>query len=386
MTKVSFKILSPGGGGMAINDPVSGGTTNSMLYVNGSGDLAQVQPSATGQIVFYNELGELGFEAIPALPAIQDFLGADVTPPGGPSDGDAYVLYPADAGTGYSPYSGMMGNIQWQSGNTVRYNVADTTTMFVYESFPHTGTGDTVLITGATDPLHNGRFVMTAWDSGTGYFEVTNPAITNNTHDELASPAISYWTDAAWNGAAFRDWVRYNATAGTWNWITPINGQTILNIQNNQTYVFKNGVWSSQAYVLPPQPYSIRILCEPILAMNTTADQAISIGGPGGLPGTTGFTKYMALHCWLYNVETVIGTADDLQFWTGAGRTGTHLWTFTAAELAQLTFSLGVPIGFAYHGPPDGNVLIPNTIYASLGTDNGTVTAIRCRIAGWPQY
>ncbi len=370
-----------GGVGMEIGAPVTGGSTNGILYVNGSGDLAQLLPSSIGQIPFHDEQSKLSFERIPSLPAVKSFTGGSISnPPGSPANGDAYVLID-DIGS----YSGMLQDINWQSGNTVRYTVQDFSLMSTWEGYGHVGIGDVVVITTAGDSINNGKFIMTAWDLGSQYFEVTNPAVVDNSHDESGTPATAFWTDILWGGAGVGDWVRYNSGAGTWRWITPANGQTVLNITDKEYYVFKNDAWTSQAYVLPTQPYSMRMIAENLLAMNTTSDQTVTIGN---LPGTTGFTKFMPLHIWLWNSETVFTLGDDLQFWTGAGRTGTHLWTFTAAELAQLTFDgmTSSPIGFAYFGPPATNVLLPTTIYASLGTSNVTSSAIRVRIAGWPQF
>lgn len=83
-----------------------------------------------------------------------------------------------------------LNNITWQSGNTVRYELDDTSV----PNMTNVQIGDAVIIDDAVNSSNNGEFTITAVQSGSTprYIEVTNVSRSNATDDEVSSDAHIY--------------------------------------------------------------------------------------------------------------------------------------------------------------------------------------------------
>lgn len=81
-------------------------------------------------------------------------------------------------------------NINWQSGNTVRYTFSGSPDLSGVSPL------DSLVITGATNILNDGSYIISAVNNASDWIEVTNTAITDATNDESGSPATGTATTA----------------------------------------------------------------------------------------------------------------------------------------------------------------------------------------------
>ena len=90
--------------------------------------------------------------------------------------------------SGFTQYSNPLDvvNINWQSGNTIRYtfNTDDLASVIL---------GDVLVVTGSTNALNNGNFDIVGVSNtvGSKYIDVTNTGRSNNSLDETNSPAVA---------------------------------------------------------------------------------------------------------------------------------------------------------------------------------------------------
>lgn len=76
--------------------------------------------------------------------------------------------------------------ILWQSGTTVRITFNGTPSLAALQTVAK------ITLTSATNTVHNGTFIVTAFDDGADWIEVTNPLVIDATDDELTdSPAVA---------------------------------------------------------------------------------------------------------------------------------------------------------------------------------------------------
>lgn len=165
------------------------------------------------------------------------------------------VLYPVlqQANPNAAPPAEVMGNIYllvqtgvtmdvdtiaWQSGTTVRYTMTGDFTML-----GSTSALDYMHVTGATNPKHNGSFVISTVNAGAGWVEITNATVTSAGDDEAASPATATTTHANWDGANTNAWVRFNGTL--WYGIAPFEGLQVFDENINAMLVFNGTSWTT---------------------------------------------------------------------------------------------------------------------------------------------
>lgn len=258
-----------------------------------------------------------------SFPAAIDFVDGGVTPPT-EVDGDVYVLQ--------SPFPKMtVATITWMAGtiDTVRYNITGDTDMLDSASV-----GDWVNIDSETDPVHNGLFQITAI-SPASWFKVSNPLVTDATHNDGGATGIAQITNVNWDGAKINDVVEYQSTSDTWIATTPEEGQTIINKADFKEYVFNGIDWLDMAG----------------LYITGTPD-TIMMFGPTGVGAVDSFLKqlsdsvlvrdgkYISSADQRIRVEFGNGAYYKVTTDTGAGSESTIYLDSTHAQIASVDGSL----------------------------------------------
>lgn len=158
------------------------------------------------------------------------------------NDGDVYVLIKEVS----SPLMDV-DTIQFQAGTThgVRYNFNE----FSMMTDGAVAVGDYFHASGAVNPVHDGSFVITAFDDITGWIQVNNPNVSSAADDEASdSTAIAHFTKAAWDGAQINDIAQFEASTGLWHHFTPAPGETIFITDDNAEYTFDSVAWVNAGY------------------------------------------------------------------------------------------------------------------------------------------
>lgn len=123
-------------------------------------------------------------------------------------------------------------NINWQSGNTIRYTFSGT------PDLSSVAIGDAFYASGCTNSSNNGLFITTAVNNGSDYVEVINETISDNAADEAGSAGTGVLTDGVITVAA-RSALEgaYAANFGTIDAIvTPVTGwDYIANLEDAET-------------------------------------------------------------------------------------------------------------------------------------------------------
>lgn len=76
-------------------------------------------------------------------------------------------------------------NINWQSGNTIRYTFSGSPDLSGVSPL------DMLVISGSTNILNDGSYIISAVNNASDWIEVTNTAISDATQDETGSPATA---------------------------------------------------------------------------------------------------------------------------------------------------------------------------------------------------
>ena len=125
-------------------------------------------------------------------------------------------------------------NINWQSGNTVRYSFNGTPDLYIYQI------GDYLKITTCTNAINNGLFVVTAVNDASDWMEITNEAVSSAATDEAASPGIVKATFIDWDGCQQNSWVKFNGSI--WEEIVPTQGSSCFLTTPKEFYKFIDDV------------------------------------------------------------------------------------------------------------------------------------------------
>lgn len=190
-----------------------------------------------GTMLIKDETRNLRYEALPLLPAALDYKNSTGADPASPNDGDIYLL--DDSSATYT-----ISSIAWQSGNTIRYsfsgspNLSGISTSFVLYCY------------GADDELNNGSFVITTVNDGADWIEVTNTAITDNTHDQAGANGSVELPFGDWTGASNGDFVRWSAADNVWYNIKPVSGQSCYDIALGGLRTYNGTKWLGQKEVI----------------------------------------------------------------------------------------------------------------------------------------
>lgn len=180
-----------------------------------------------------NELGAQTFERrsiLPAANAIADPSIAPVTE----VNGDIFILQRI--------YIALdIDSIEWVSGTAhdVKYIITGN-----QDQLNAATVNDWIEIVGSTVSKHNGRFQLSAIDTGAGWFKIVNPLVSNATDDEAAgSPASADITNVNWDTTKINDWTRFSSSNGKWNSITPFAGQNVFDKSGNHNWNFNGTSW-----------------------------------------------------------------------------------------------------------------------------------------------
>jgi len=130
-----------------------------------------------------------------------------------------------------------------------------------------------------------------------------------------------------------------------------------------------------------PVPLSIPVsMSSKVIDLNSTADQAITITANGT---TFGLDSVL-----IRNASTSLTTVDDVEIWTGVGRTGTKLFkinngTSTISPGLSLLVSGNEFIVSSLVSNPAGKLFATNTIYLSCGTPQGSAATATIYLNGF---
>ncbi len=187
--------------------------------------------SLAGESPRTNEEENLEWAHLKILETVQDIVDSSIAPPT-ELDGDTFII---DATSGVIAVD----TILFQSGNTVRYNLAGATSVAV---------GDFAIFSSSTNSINDGTFQITGIDGSFGLFvEITNAGRANADDDETpSSPATMNTTHDDWDGADHNNWVRYNGALDQWFNIIQEDGDFVFNNTPSAVFTFTGGSWSQQ--------------------------------------------------------------------------------------------------------------------------------------------
>lgn len=183
-----------------------------------------------GSHIVNDETGSQAWEKRPVLFPVLQQADPNAMPPAEVT-GNIYLLV-------QSGVTMDVNTIAWQSGTTVRYTMTGDFSMLLV-----TSSGDYITITGATNPKHNGTFIITNIDDIAGWVQVTNALVTSAADDESTSPASATTTNARWGNVVTNDWVRYNGTQ--WYGISPFDGMQVYDKNTNSVLTFNGTAWGA---------------------------------------------------------------------------------------------------------------------------------------------
>lgn len=186
--------------------------------------------SSAGEAPETDETENLAWKHKRILDPILSIEDSSIAPPT-EVDGDIYIL---DA----TPGSIAVDTILFQSGNTIRYNLAGATAAAV---------GDYAIFTLSTTAINDGTFQITAVDGAGLWVEIINAGRANSDDDETpSSPAVMNTSHDEWDGADHHDWVKFNSADDLWYKISPEDGDFVWNKDTSAVWTFTGGNWSQQ--------------------------------------------------------------------------------------------------------------------------------------------
>ena len=122
------------------------------------------------------------------LPPCLNYVSGQSAPPT-TATGDIYIV--DGTGTAYD-----INTVAWQSATTVRYTFNGSPDLSSWVAT------DYLVVSGSTNSVNNGTFVISAVDNTAKHIEVTNALVTDATDDESSdATGTAYVTLAAWGGA-----------------------------------------------------------------------------------------------------------------------------------------------------------------------------------------
>lgn len=186
--------------------------------------------ATVGTHIVKDETGQQAWEKRPVLFPVLSQADPNAMPPTSVT-GDIYLLV-------QSGVTLNVDTIAWQSGTTVRYTMTGDFSMLVV-----TSSSDYITITGATNPKHNGTFIITSLDDIAGWVQVSNALVTSAADDESSSPASATTSNARWGNVITNDWVRYNGTV--WYGISPFDGVQVYDKNTDSVLTFDGTQWGA---------------------------------------------------------------------------------------------------------------------------------------------
>lgn len=187
--------------------------------------------ASAGMALWRNERGTQTFENINAFPKAIAVAPSNVAPPTEVNN----AVYLLDTARGTLNVN----TINWQSATTVRYAFSDTPDLSAYV------VGDYITFKDCTNSLHNGTFVITAFNDGSDWIEISNPSVTDATNDEASSPGTATSTLSNWDGCQQNSWARYNSIDDKWYSANPVAGVTCFNTTLGYHMLFNGTEWVS---------------------------------------------------------------------------------------------------------------------------------------------
>lgn len=200
--------------------------TRFSVIVGGGADEASKQNAIVvdQQGVVLGREGLAGFTLLPAL----NIIDSSIAPPT-EADGDIYLLDNANGEL-------EVDSILHQSGTLIRYTSAGADLSSV-------SAGDWIRITGSTNAINDGTFVIKTVNDGSDFIELHNEKRTDATDDEVTSPAKMSAVFTDYDEAGQGDWVRYNSTDDLWYNIPVQKGMRCFNEAANVELQYTGAQW-----------------------------------------------------------------------------------------------------------------------------------------------
>lgn len=208
-------------------------STRFPVIIGGGADEATRENSVVvdEQGVVLGREGLAGFTLLPALNLIDSSI-APITE----VDGDIYLLDDANGEL-------EVDSILWQSGTIVRYSSAGADLSGVTA-------GDWLRITGSTNAINDGTFIIKTVNDGSDFIELNNERRIDATDDEGTSPAKMSAVFTDYDGAGQGDWVRYNSTDDLWYNIPVQVGMKCYSVFHGTELRFTGSLW-----IIPAGPF-----------------------------------------------------------------------------------------------------------------------------------
>jgi hypothetical protein len=173
--------------------------------------------------------GNLEYDTRNVLPKALNYVSGQSTPPTEVTD-DVYLI--DGTGTAYD-----IDTVAWQSGNTVRYTFNGS------PSLTSVAADDYLVVSGSTNAVNNGTFLITAVNDGSDYIEVTNFQVTDATDDEASdATGTAYYTLGEWDGVSKYDHVTFNGAK--WVNLTATEGFLCYDDNSNEYRYYNGTQWN----------------------------------------------------------------------------------------------------------------------------------------------
>lgn len=157
----------------------------------------------------------------------------------------------------------------------------------------------------------------------------------------------------------------------------------INGLQQNNNPDFLAGVKANSSIKSVPSSGSVLQLYKGTINMNATSDQLINLSGG---------SEFVITDIVLTNASVNLNVASDFEIWDSVSRSGNQICSSVVGIIDQLQ-KLTSPnkiinrenngIGFGTPASPLNIVSVGNSIYASLGSPQGTDSSVDCYVFGY---